>query len=132
MIRRPPRSTLFPYTTLFRSVAAREQVDSGLQQLVGALRSDPCAAGGVLRVADAQVQRVLLPQARNQLAHGVAPWLSHDVADEQDLHETETHRASVQTAPTRRSCSPTGTSGTSCESNTSATLGPPYAASVAS
>src|SRR2546427_4023923 len=26
MIRRPPRSTLFPYTTLFRS-AAREQVD---------------------------------------------------------------------------------------------------------
>src|SRR2546428_3373988 len=28
MIRRPPRSTLFPYTTLFRSVAARvEQVD---------------------------------------------------------------------------------------------------------
>src|SRR2546426_7580569 len=24
MIRRPPRSTLFPYTTLFRSLAARE------------------------------------------------------------------------------------------------------------
>src|SRR3712207_8179267 len=26
MIRRPPRSTLFPYTTLFRSAAARELV----------------------------------------------------------------------------------------------------------
>src|SRR5260370_22628509 len=26
MIRRPPRSTLFPYTTLFRSVDAREQI----------------------------------------------------------------------------------------------------------
>src|SRR2546427_1813704 len=26
MIRRPPRSTLFPYTTLFRSVAPRERV----------------------------------------------------------------------------------------------------------
>src|SRR5438309_6587499 len=26
MIRRPPRSTLFPYTTLFRSAAAQEQV----------------------------------------------------------------------------------------------------------
>ena len=26
MIRRPPRSTLFPYTTLFRSVAEPEQV----------------------------------------------------------------------------------------------------------
>src|SRR2546430_12915530 len=25
MIRRPPRSTLFPYTTLFRSVAARDR-----------------------------------------------------------------------------------------------------------
>src|SRR2546430_14308783 len=32
MIRRPPRSTLFPYTTLFRSEArkaAREQLDHG-------------------------------------------------------------------------------------------------------
>src|SRR5256885_6894286 len=28
MIRRPPRSTLFPYTTLFRSRAMPEQVDS--------------------------------------------------------------------------------------------------------
>src|SRR2546430_14612880 len=27
MIRRPPRSTLFPYTTLFRSVDAREAAD---------------------------------------------------------------------------------------------------------
>src|SRR5437870_7105583 len=27
MIPRPPTSTLFPYTTLFRSVAAREQLD---------------------------------------------------------------------------------------------------------
>src|SRR3712207_6986618 len=27
MIRRPPRSTLFPYTTLFRSVAGRELLD---------------------------------------------------------------------------------------------------------
>src|SRR5256885_10451638 len=29
MIRRPPRSTLFPYTTLFRSTMVRERVDSG-------------------------------------------------------------------------------------------------------
>src|SRR5256885_9880430 len=27
MIRRPPRSTLFPYTTLFRSRAARQQAE---------------------------------------------------------------------------------------------------------
>src|SRR3712207_6879036 len=30
MIRRPPRSTLFPYTTLFRSHAPRDEVLSGL------------------------------------------------------------------------------------------------------
>src|SRR5256885_11863498 len=29
MIRRPPRSTLFPYTTLFRSVAAGQALDLG-------------------------------------------------------------------------------------------------------
>src|SRR3712207_8353414 len=27
MIRRPPRSTLFPYTTLFRSIRAERQID---------------------------------------------------------------------------------------------------------
>src|SRR5256885_4057420 len=31
MIRRPPRSTLFPYTTLFRSVVARGQL--GVEQV---------------------------------------------------------------------------------------------------
>src|ERR1035438_2990583 len=30
MIRRPPRSTLFPYTTLFRSVSIDKQIDSVL------------------------------------------------------------------------------------------------------
>src|SRR5258708_12618702 len=42
MIRRPPRSTLFPYTTLFRSVHAQEhglllvagELDRGLRELV--------------------------------------------------------------------------------------------------
>src|SRR5256885_12818660 len=36
MIRRPPRSTLFPYTTLFRS-AVRERTGIGLVGLVGLL-----------------------------------------------------------------------------------------------
>src|SRR5258705_9087192 len=30
MIRRPPRSTLFPYTTLFRSLAQREILDGDI------------------------------------------------------------------------------------------------------
>src|SRR5260221_8830123 len=34
MIRRPPRSTLFPYTTLFRSLARIEAVDARLHSYV--------------------------------------------------------------------------------------------------
>src|ERR1035441_344183 len=40
MIRRPPRSTLFPYTTLFRSIAT-------LRQVV------PCPNGGGLQIKEA-------------------------------------------------------------------------------
>src|SRR3712207_8867375 len=36
MIRRPPRSTLFPYTTLFRSVISAPCVIDGHQIVVGA------------------------------------------------------------------------------------------------
>src|SRR3989442_8705907 len=39
MIRRPPRSTLFPYTTLFRSLKRQDSVrdhDGRLRRLVGA------------------------------------------------------------------------------------------------
>src|SRR5688572_31482199 len=32
MIRRPPRSTLFPYTTLFRSLVAQQLVDGGRRE----------------------------------------------------------------------------------------------------
>src|SRR3712207_7122285 len=43
MIRRPPRSTLFPYTTLFRSLAGRgeqqEQADRDEQALVRSLHA---------------------------------------------------------------------------------------------
>src|SRR2546430_7354564 len=45
MIRRPPRSTLFPYTTLFRSVSAQEfciRADETIFVL-GTLRENPWA-----------------------------------------------------------------------------------------
>src|SRR2546422_9550009 len=45
MIRRPPRSTLFPYTTLFRSVTPQRQTDGGAQ-VVG----NPAAEGPPLRI----------------------------------------------------------------------------------
>ena len=113
-------------------VPAGQQIQSRAQKLIRALRRDPGPAGRVLRVADAEVEAMVRAKSGQQLPHRVPARLPDDVAHEQDLHRTETHRASVHTAPTRRSCSPTGTSGTSCESKTSATLRPLYADSVAS
>src|SRR5258708_30569049 len=43
MIRRPPRSTLFPYTTLFRSVGTRNLLGGGLTR--------KCCCGGRRREA---------------------------------------------------------------------------------
>src|SRR5205807_8997941 len=37
MIRRPPRSTLFPYTTLFRSLGVVEEENDALAHVVGVL-----------------------------------------------------------------------------------------------
>src|SRR2546429_5294670 len=41
MIRRPPRSTLFPYTTLFRSVALRGDVNGAIQAYASTDRKHP-------------------------------------------------------------------------------------------
>src|SRR5256885_2745553 len=46
MIRRPPRSTLFPYTTLFRSPSAFTRRTSSLAGVLGA---DPPSSGGKSR-----------------------------------------------------------------------------------
>src|SRR2546429_1526797 len=45
MIRRPPRSTLFPYTTLFRS---RERRDDPVRTLSGGMRRAADIARGIL------------------------------------------------------------------------------------
>src|SRR4051794_41570788 len=55
MIRRPPRSTLFPYTTLFRSAPLRRR----LQQVVDA-RVDVRAAEDDRPLAEADVADLLL------------------------------------------------------------------------
>src|SRR3712207_7304862 len=60
MIRRPPRSTLFPYTTLFRSPRLRQMdapllmvvggsTGAGRSTLVNSLVGAPVSASGVLR-----------------------------------------------------------------------------------
>src|SRR5260370_15007845 len=77
MIRRPPRSTLFPYTTLFRSAA--------VQQAVNEVRIGDHAikkgllAGGRVRGPDAQWRGaailedrwILLSVGRNRVTEGV-------------------------------------------------------------
>src|SRR2546426_7820545 len=47
MIRRPPRSTLFPYTTLFRSEAV-------IQARNQAVQVNPSGPGGVKRISQAE------------------------------------------------------------------------------
>src|SRR2546426_6145182 len=46
MIRRPPRSTLFPYTTLFRSPQGREQAAQAGDPSARALRTRDAAGQG--------------------------------------------------------------------------------------
>src|SRR5258706_11620482 len=45
MIRRPPRSTLFPYTTLFRSLSIRIDESGGKQRASARGRGDSPSAG---------------------------------------------------------------------------------------
>src|SRR5258708_11511241 len=58
MIRRPPRSTLFPYTTLFRSAGqALARLEIAMEEEIAPLRRDPV---GVLEMAvDAESDAVL-------------------------------------------------------------------------
>src|SRR3712207_7764259 len=46
MIRRPPRSTLFPYTTLFRSTGTVSETGSGMTEPVGVQVGRVCPGCG--------------------------------------------------------------------------------------
>src|SRR2546430_17210483 len=69
MIRRPPRSTLFPYTTLFRSFRRAGELVGGRGVLPGAERADP-AGELALRVLVGEVRqlevRVRVDEARDE------------------------------------------------------------------
>src|SRR5260370_10816972 len=84
MIRRPPRSTLFPYTTLFRSRVVGEQV--GIRQASQQF--------GPLRLARKhffeQWKRVLDAAAGNQ-RHGVPEDHFHLLRSEEHTSELQSH-----------------------------------------
>src|SRR3712207_8950315 len=73
MIRRPPRSTLFPYTTLFRSRrrepvrARRDRAGGRRRRRDPELRADArVPRGGVLRAGAAEDERPLLRGQRSE------------------------------------------------------------------
>src|SRR2546422_3624745 len=58
MIRRPPRSTLFPYTTLFRSAAVRGEVDDQRALRERGAAVERRAVGEALEVLDRKSTRL--------------------------------------------------------------------------
>src|SRR2546427_3441903 len=74
MIRRPPRSTLFPYTTLFRSIhqrttAARQAngaLTAGLQEQLSGIRVARLL--GMKQAAQTRIERLADAQAHTNLA----------------------------------------------------------------
>src|SRR3712207_7412185 len=79
MIRRPPRSTLFPYTTLFRSSCSAER---------GAGR-DERVVGGTGRACDQEEERVEASHQRGQEEHPPGP-------DSSDPARSEEHTSELQ------------------------------------
>src|SRR2546422_2522093 len=69
MIRRPPRSTLFPYTTLFRSVGGRARRD---QRSVGRLARPRLTGGrGVPRCVDRDRKSTRLNSSHGYISYAV-------------------------------------------------------------
>src|SRR2546427_13152306 len=85
MIRRPPRSTLFPYTTLFRSVAnhqatavecnaTAEEIGAAQRESPGAILDQATGAGNRAieeAVANATECQRLSPQAHRRARHAI-------------------------------------------------------------
>src|SRR3989454_6371632 len=80
MIRRPPRSTLFPYTTLFRSdlwsVRGRDKVYKRIQDMIGEAKVNvffTTTANGLVRIYKAQSEVLEKAAQRGAKVKVVAP-----------------------------------------------------------
>src|SRR2546428_11060620 len=69
MIRRPPRSTLFPYTTLFRSLMSRAMNRSFANVLFGAFGGGEQAAATLRAAGEKTVRPITAEDAAIQLAY---------------------------------------------------------------
>src|SRR2546421_9609892 len=100
MIRRPPRSTLFPYTTLFRSVVLGE---GALED--GAVRRPDGGAHAVGHLVVAQTldrKSTRLNSSHDQISYAVF-CLKKKKKDMQNLHNQACHsvQLTLQHVPTR-------------------------------
>src|SRR2546430_4083456 len=66
MIRRPPRSTLFPYTTLFRSVISQAKQIEGIEQLHLTVVTTNIAARSLYRSMGFEVYGTILQALRSE------------------------------------------------------------------
>src|SRR5256885_7727850 len=89
MIRRPPRSTLFPYTTLFRSATDGRVDDTPVLQRVGpAVPVALAVAGHVGRIGLARIGRLQVAELGAQ----VDAALAHD----RGIQRSEEHTSELQ------------------------------------
>src|SRR2546430_14490731 len=95
MIRRPPRSTLFPYTTLFRSIRhAGQDPDRKLERAASVIETDQLLVrkaerlgglraherGGVPRELGQRIRKLLQPPlVREPAVVKRRPWDEHDL-----------------------------------------------------
>src|SRR3712207_8769548 len=88
MIRRPPRSTLFPYTTLFRSLASERQ------RLCSAPSDQHFEPGVVGQVDnDARVMRVVLDDQQDRIARlDVVAVVKHGFRSEEHTSELQSRQ----------------------------------------
>src|SRR3712207_8736067 len=87
MIRRPPRSTLFPYTTLFRSAGDRRAAGEGAARAA-------LARGGAARRGAAT--RRLAEGRRGMTRRSAAAHLLDGVAELGITHRSEEHTSELQ------------------------------------
>src|SRR3712207_7292413 len=82
MIRRPPRSTLFPYTTLFRSAPGRDTPGVGREPLLpghpARRTAPPGPARAPLRPHSRPGRRETLLGGRGRGGEAVPPWAGVD------------------------------------------------------
>src|SRR3712207_7821761 len=88
MIRRPPRSTLFPYTTLFRSQVAGERHDIARHRRVGICRR---VVGFARSAEPAQVRDDDAGAALDELREKSTPALGRRVGDRKSTRLNSSH-----------------------------------------